>query len=94
METAQQPKAKFTVGGISSALWENQITVSGQTKTILKASVSRRYKDKDGAWKSTQAFSRNEIPLALYCLQKAFEWMIEQSSDPSNVDTVDQKRVI
>ncbi|MBN2590799.1 MAG: hypothetical protein JXA96_13125 [Sedimentisphaerales bacterium] len=94
METTKQPKAKFTVGGISAALWENQITVNGQTRTILKASVSRRYKDKNGAWKTTQTFARNEIPLALYCLQKAFEWMIEQSNDLSSEETVEQEPVI
>jgi len=44
----------------------------------LKASVERRYKDKDGSWKSTTSFSRNEIPLAVYCLEKAFETIIEE----------------
>jgi len=41
--------------------------------------VQRRYKDKDGDWKSSQRFSRNEIPLAIYCLQQAFEKMLGDS---------------
>ena len=48
---------------------------------MLKASVQRRYKDKDGEWKSSQSFSRNEIPLAIYCLQKSFEKIIEGQKD-------------
>ena len=35
--------------------------VNGTTKTVLKASVSRRHKDRDGNCKSSQSFGRNEI---------------------------------
>jgi len=76
----QQPIAKFRAGGISCALFENDIQVNGASKTILKATIARRYKDKNGEWKSSGSFSRNEIPLAIYCLQKAFEAIIEEQS--------------
>jgi len=77
-----KPVAKFKAGQISSALWENEITVNGKKVTMLKASVQRRYKDsKDGQWKSSGSFSRNEIPLAIYCLEKSFEHMIEGNKD-------------
>ena len=71
---------KFVAGQVSAALWENEIkTRNGQKATILKASIQRRYEDeKDGQWKSSTSFSRNEIPLAIYCLQKAFEKMIDK----------------
>ena len=82
--TGQQPVAKFRAGQVSSALWQNDIQVRGQTIKILKATVQRRYKDKDsGEWKSSTSFSRNEIPLAIYCLQKAFEKIIEAKSGSS-----------
>lgn len=77
----QQPIERFRAGQISCALWENEITVSGQQKTILKASVTRRYQDRNGEWKSSQSFSRNEIPLAIYCLQKAFASIIEKPKE-------------
>lgn len=84
----QAPVAKFRAGQVSSALWQNDIQVRGQTIKVLKATVQRRYKDKDsGEWKSSTSFSRNEIPLAVYCLQKAFEKIVEAqngSSDDSN----------
>ncbi|MFH1613794.1 MAG: hypothetical protein ABIG61_01740 [Planctomycetota bacterium] len=75
----QKPIAKFKAGMVSAAIWENQIEVKGKTVTMLKATVQRRYKDKDGDWKSSQSFSRNEIPLAIYCLQQAFETMLGES---------------
>ena len=91
----QKPVAKFQAGQISAALWENEIEVKGRTVTVLKATVQRRYKDnKTDSWKSSSSFSRNEIPLAVYCLQKAFERMIEAQGEESgaNNDTTKQDR--
>ena len=74
---AQKPVARIRAGQVSCAVWENDIEVNGQSKTMLKCTVNRRYKDKSGQWQSSQSFSRNEIPLAVYCLWKAFEKMIK-----------------
>jgi hypothetical protein len=76
-----KPVAKFRAGQVSAAIWENEITVNGRKATMLKATVERRFKDKDGQWKSSNSFSRNEIPLAIYCLQKSFEHIIEGQKD-------------
>jgi len=81
MTGQQMPVARFRAGQVSSALWENQIQVKGRTVTILKATVQRRYQDRNGQWQSSTSFSRNEIPLAIYCLQKAFEKIIESKSE-------------
>ncbi len=82
--SGQKPVAKFQAGQISSALWSNEIpTKNGGTATILKATVQRRYKDRDGEWKSSGSFSRNEIPLAVYTLKKCFEYMMEGQKDES-----------
>ena len=82
------PIEKFKAGQVSAALWENKITINGKEATILKASIQRRYKDsKSNEWKSTTSFGRNEIPLAIYCLQKAFEKIIEAQAEESNGDS-------
>ena len=80
----QKPVAKFVAGQVSAAIWENEIAVNGRQVTALKATIQRRYKDKDGTWKSSQSFSRNEIPLAIYCLQKCFEKIIETQTEGSD----------
>ena len=78
----QRPVAKFAAGQVAAAIWENEVmTRSGKKLTMLKASVERRFKDKDGQWKSSNSFSRNEIPLAIYCLQKSLEHIIESRKD-------------
>lgn len=78
---AQQPIHKFGAGSVSCAIWKNEATVNGRTMPMLKATVERRYTDKDGNWKSSGSFSRNEIPLAIHVLQQAFSAMLEQSGD-------------
>ena len=90
----QRPVAKFRAGQTSAALWQNEITVSGRKVTVLKASVQRRFKDKDGQWKSSGSFSRNEIPLAIFCLQKCFEKIIETEIGASNDDSVMDEEVV
>jgi len=70
------PVKKFSAGSVSCALWENEATADGRKVNLLKATVERRYKDRDGTWKSFGSFSRNEIPLAVFCLLKAFAAMV------------------
>ena len=74
------PLKKFRAGQVSCALWENEAKVNGRSVSMLKATVERRYKDKNDKWQSSGSFSRNEIPLAIYCLQKAFEAIVEEQS--------------
>lgn len=94
--TGQTPVAKFRAGQVSAALWQNDIQVRGQTVKVLKATVQRRYKDKDsGEWRSSTSFSRNEIPLAIFCLQKAFEKIIEaQNSSSDNGNNVIEEPIL
>ena len=92
--TGQKPTAKFKAGQVSAALWQNEIMANGRAVKILKATVQRRYKDKDGSWKSSQSFSRNEIPLVIYCLQKAFDKIIETQIDSANGDGVVEEAIM
>ena len=81
----KQPKHKVKAGQVSAAVWPNEATVNGKTTTILKATVERRYRDASGVWKSSGSFSRNEIPLAIHCLQKAFDYIIEKQAEDTPV---------
>lgn len=75
-----QPIHKVKAGQVSSAVWPNEATVNGKKMTMLKATVERRYRDSEGNWKSSGSFGRNEIPLAIYCMQKALEYIIEKDN--------------
>jgi len=72
-------------------MWENEVTVNGRKINMMKATVERRYRSKDGEWKSSGSFSRNEIPLVQWCLDKAFTAMIEEQSTAD--EKVDEEQV-
>ena len=86
--------AKFRAGQVSCALWENEINVNGDPKTVLKASIQRRYKDSDGNWKSSQSLGRNEIQLAIYCLEKAFDKIVQEETAESGSNGVEEEVVM
>ena len=50
---------------------------------MLKATVERRYKDSAGNWRSSASLSRSELPWAIWCLQKACDYMIEKEIEQS-----------
>ena len=74
------PFKKFRAGQITCALWENEANVNGRSVRMLKATVERRYKDKNDQWQSSNSFGRNEIPLVKYCLDRAFEAITEEQN--------------
>ena len=94
MAKEKGPVVKIRAGTVSAALWENEIVANGRTVKVLKATVQRRYKNKSGTWQSSGSFSRNEIPLAIYCLQKAFEKILEVQLDSANGDGVVEEPIM
>ena len=74
----QQPIVRFRAGRISCAVFENEVEANGAMQPMLKATVARRYKDKDGNWKSSTSFSPNDIPVVVYCLTRAFDAMMDK----------------
>jgi hypothetical protein len=85
-----EPIRKFQAGQVTCALWDNVVMVKGKPVTMTKATVDRRYQGNDGTWKTSQSFSRNEIPLAIYVLSKAFEAMVEKRPDRDQVMTEEE----
>ena len=90
MANGKGPLLKFRAGAISCALWESEANINGQMKTMLKATVERRYKDASGQWKSSNSFGRNEVPLVRWCLDQAFSAMIQEKSTS---DTAEEEGV-
>ncbi|MBU0718595.1 MAG: hypothetical protein KJ749_10135 [Planctomycetes bacterium] len=87
------PVKKWNAGQVSCALWSNEIKANGRIVPMLKCSVERRYADKDGNWKSSGSFSRNEIPLVIHVLQQAFAAMIEAGKEQEQQPRVEEEFV-
>ena len=90
----QKPVAKIKGGNnVSVALWENQIQIKGKTVTILKATLQKRYLDKNQQWRTSESFAKAELSDAIFCMQKAFEKMIEMKNE-ENDDSVEEEVVM
>ena len=87
-----KPVHKIRAGQVSCALWENEITVSGRKVKMLKATVERRYKDGD-EWKSSGSYGLNEIPRVIWCLQKAYDHIIEESNNRTDENSIDEETI-
>ncbi len=85
-----KPVKKIMAGTVTCSLWENEITIEGQSRMVLKATLERRYRDRHGEWQSSNSYSRNEIPLAVFALQKAFEAMLEKQPEDQIADAVEE----
>ena len=71
-----RPTKKFQCGGISVAIWENEIKTENGPKPVLRTTVERRYKDDaTGEWKSTGSFAENDLPRVILALQKAYDFV-------------------
>jgi len=80
--TGNKPIAKFQAGQVSAALWETDAQVNGRAITILKASIERRFKDRDGVWQ--------------FHSQRAFDAIIErqQNNGKAEIDqAIEEQRV-
>lgn len=96
--TNNKPIKTVRAGSVSASIWENQIPVSGTTKNVLRASMQKRYKKKDGLWASSQSLSRDEVALAIYALSKCYEMMIVEGqvingNNGSDTKTVSEEAV-
>jgi hypothetical protein len=81
-----KPIRKFEVGGVSAAVWENEISTSSGDKTVERVTFDRRYKDKDGQWKSTGSFNASDLPRLRLAIEKAYEWLVCDRQKESDDD--------
>jgi len=79
-----KPTKKIGCGAVSVAVWANEIETANGTKPVERVTVDRRYKDKDGEWKSTGSFDTNDVPKLILGLQKAYEHMVCRAKDDEN----------
>jgi hypothetical protein len=87
-----KPVHKIRAGAISCALWENDIVVGGRKIRVLKATVERRYKDGE-EWKSSNSFGVNEVARAIWCLQKAYDHMLDDANNRTDENLSDEETV-
>jgi hypothetical protein len=70
-----QPEKRFKAGSCEAAVFENEITRDGNTITVKKVAIQKRYKTQDDEWKSTHSLDQNDIPKMMLALSKAYEYL-------------------
>ena len=75
--TGNIPEKKFSTGGLTATVWENQgKSKAGEDVSFKTVSFQRRYMDKNGEWQSTNTLRINDLPKASLVLQKAYEYIV------------------
>ena len=70
------PEKKFSTGAISATIWKNKGTrKTGEETEYRTISIDRRYKDKEGNWKSTTSLRINDLPKMKLVIEKAYEYL-------------------
>lgn len=78
-----QPVKKFSAGGVSAAVWENE---SKDGQVFYSVTLDRRYKDANEEWKSSGSLRQNDLPKAVLVLQKAYEYLVLRDDPPQAAD--------
>ena len=71
-----QIEKKFSTGGISATVWRNESKIEDKEGEYWTISVDRRYKDKEGNWKSTNSLRVNDLPKMALVASKAYEYLV------------------
>lgn len=75
------PEKKIRAGAIQANVWRNK--VPGKDAEYLTVTLDRSYKDKEGNWKKTNSFRTTDIPKAVLCMNKAFEYISLEAEKPA-----------
>jgi hypothetical protein len=94
--TGNKPEKKFSTGAISATVWKNNGTSKkdGSQVEFRTIQLDRRYKDKDGSWKSTNSLRVNDLPKATLVLNKAYEYLVIREQDASPTGEIDIEEIV
>ena len=83
---SNKPERVFQHGGVKAAIFVNEHEKAGESFTKKSISVQRVYRDKEGAFKTTNNLYVNDLPKAILVLQKAFDYLTVKH-EPEDVPT-------
>jgi len=67
-KTVNKPVHETKFGACRVAIWKNESGFHSLT-------ASRLYKDKDGNWRDSSSFDRDDIPQLIHALEAAYQWL-------------------
>ena len=77
-----KPVKTMRLRGISASIFANPAKSNGNDSTFWKVSIQRTYKDGD-EFKTTNSFSRDDLPIVWLLSQKAWEFVLKEEATKS-----------
>ncbi|MBT3408170.1 hypothetical protein HOK68_04965 [Candidatus Woesearchaeota archaeon] len=67
---------RFSTGAINATVFKNTTkNTEGNDAEFNTVNFSRRFKDKEGNWKSSSSLYAKDLPKAMIVLSKAYEYL-------------------
>ena len=78
----QRPTATVRIGTVKAAIWENR---KDGERARYNVTFSKRYRDAEGQWKTTQSFGRNDLLVLAKVADQAHSQIVElEQADHTN----------
>ena len=75
-QESKRPETSFKMGGVRAAIWKRTgQTKNGGTFESRRVVLDRAFKDAQGQWQNTGSLDMNDLPKAIWTLQKAYEYL-------------------
>lgn len=75
-----KPVKIFRIRGISASIFANPVKTNGKDSIFYKVSIQRTYKE-DDEFRTTNSFSRDDLPLVWLLTQKAWEFVLTEEAN-------------
>ena len=70
-----EPEIVFRHGTCSASVFQNEFQRGKESFKTRTVSFRRRYRDKEGEWRTGGSLGLNDIPRAILVLNKAYEYL-------------------
>ncbi len=77
MATQNTPIKSFRISNVSVSIFENEVERDGQTRRFSNVKLEKGYRDRSGAWKSTNSFSLDELLRLRLLIDKSIDCLVE-----------------
>ncbi len=82
------PEKKYSAGAISATIWRNEgKSKDGEASEYFSVGFDRKYKDKEGNWKTTSSLRVADLPKAVAVLNLAYQYLVVKDGSAQNTYT-------
>ncbi len=76
-QQSDKPAKVFRAGNVRASIWLNQVEVKGRSVTRPSLSIEKRFRDREGQWKSSRlhAFA-DDLPKLEVVIREAYAYCV------------------